>query len=107
MAPTPAGSPGSAAVATGSFPRLALEHRRERIGLMALGEGEEALLRRGAVGHVGFEDALDLLRGVLRLHIAIDVAAERRIGAEAAADQDVIALDRIAVLGLLHLARQQ
>ena len=42
-----------------------------------------------------------------RLDVAIEFAAERGIGAEAAADQDVIALDRVALLGLLHLAGEQ
>ena len=46
-------------------------------------------------------------RRVLGLHVAIDLAAERGVRAEAAADQDVIALDRVVVLGHLHLAGEQ
>ena len=70
----------------------------ERVDLMAAREGEEAFLARGAVREIGLEDALDGLRRVLRLHVAIELAAERGIGPEAAADQDVIALDRVALL---------
>jgi hypothetical protein len=47
------------------------------------------------VRHVGLEQALDPARRVLGFHITVDVAAERGVGAEAAADQDVIALDRV------------
>ena len=42
-----------------------------------------------------------------RLDVAIELAAERGVRPEAAADQDVIALDRVAVLGDLHLAGEQ
>ena len=46
-------------------------------------------------------------RRVLGLHVAIELAGKRRVRAEAAADQDVIALDGVAVLGGLHLAGEQ
>ena len=56
---------------------------------------------------IGLQDALDRLRRILRLHVAVKLAAERGVWSEAAADQDVIALDRIGVLAVLHLAGQQ
>ena len=37
----------------------------------------------------------------------IELAPERGVGSEAAADQDVITLDRIGVLAVLHLAGQK
>src|SRR5580700_130115 len=74
---------------------------------MAAREREETFLRRGAVGNVGLEDALDGLRRVLRLDVAVDLAAERRVRPETAADEHVIALDRVAVLADLHLAGEQ
>ena len=56
---------------------------------------------------IGLQDAFDRLRRILGLHVAIELAPERGVGPEAAADQDVIALDRIGVLAVLHLAGQQ
>ena len=56
---------------------------------------------------IGLEHPLDRPRRVLGLDVAIDLAADRGLRAEAAADLDVIALDRVAVLGGLHLAGQQ
>ncbi len=79
----------------------------ERVDLVAAREGEEALLRRRAMREIGLEHALDRARRVLRLDVAIELAAERRLRAEAAADQHVIALDRIGVLVHLHLAGEQ
>ena len=49
--------------------------------------------REARLRQIGLEHALDGGRRVLRLHVAIDLAGERRVGPEAAADQDVIALD--------------
>src|ERR1039458_6064701 len=98
---------GSAGGARCSFGRLQFDHGLERVDFMAAREGDEGLLARGAVGQIGLEDALDRLRRVYRLDVAIELAAERGIRAEAAADQQVIALDRVAVLGLLDLASEQ
>ena len=67
---------------------------------MPAGEGEEGLVGRGAMREIGLEHALDRARRVLGLHVAIDLARQRRLGPEAAADQDVVALDRVAVLGV-------
>ena len=79
----------------------------ERVDLVPAREGDEAFLARGAVREIGLEDALDRLRRVLRLDVAIKLAPERGIGPEAAADQHVIALDRVGLLVLLHLAGEQ
>ena len=46
-------------------------------------------------------------RRVLRRDVAIELAAERGVRPEAAADQNVIALDRIVVLARLNLAGEQ
>src|SRR5215813_6320293 len=74
---------------------------------MAACEGDECLVGRRAVREVGLEHALYDLRSILRLDVAIELMAERRIGTEAAADEDVVALDRIPVLRTLHFARQK
>src|SRR5262249_62386424 len=70
-------------------------------------EGEEASRRRGPVREIGLEHALDGRRRILGLDVAIELAAEHRIGAETAAGEDVIALDRVAVLGGRDLAGEQ
>ena len=56
---------------------------------------------------IGFENAFDDAGHVLRDNIAIKLAAERRVRAEAAADENVIALDRIVVFIRLHFAGEQ
>ena len=71
------------------------------------GEGEEGFVGRGAVRQIGLEHALDGPRRVLRLDVAVDLARQRGVRPEAAADQDVIALDGVAVLGGRHLAGDQ
>ncbi len=81
--------------------------RLERVDLVAAGKVDEAFIFRRTMREIGLEDALDGLRGVLRLDVAIDLAPERGVRSEAAADQHVIALDRIVLLGLLHLAGEQ
>ena len=75
--------------------------------LVAAGERLEGLVGRGAAREIDLQHALDGLRRVVRLHVAIELAGERRVRAEAAADQDVIALDGVAVLRGLHLAGEQ
>ncbi len=57
------------------------------------------------MGEIAFEHAFDDARRVLRLHVAINLAAERRVRAEAAADIDVIAFDLL--LAILDLAGKQ
>ena len=47
------------------IPPPRVEHRFERVDLVAAGEGEEAFLARGAVREIGLEHALDCLRRVL------------------------------------------
>jgi len=71
---------------------------------MPAGEGEEALLARGAMCQIGLQDAFDRARRLLFRHVAIEFAAERRVRSETAADIDVIALDRIGILACLDLA---
>ena len=70
-------------------------------------EFDEAFLWRSTVCEIGFQDAFDPVRGVLGLHVAVKFAPERRVGSEAAADEDVISLDRIGILVVLYLAGQK
>src|ERR1035437_5982532 len=98
---------GSAGGGECSFGRLQFDHGLERVDFMPARKGDEGLLARFTVRQIGLEDALDRLRRVYRLGVAIEPAAERGIRPEAAADQQVIALDRVAVLGLLYLASEQ
>ena len=87
--------------------RLLLAERLERRDLVPAREGQEAFLRRGAMGQVGLEHALDGFRRILRLDVVKDLAAAHGVGSKAAADMNVIALDLIAVLGNLHLHAEQ
>src|SRR4029450_497422 len=54
------------------------------------------------MGEITFEHPLDGARRVLRLDVAIDLTAERRVGPEAATHIHVIAFERL--LALLPLA---
>ena len=56
---------------------------------------------------IALQHALDGARRILGLDVAIDLAAERGVRPETAADIDVIALDRIGVLADLDLAGEQ
>src|SRR5512134_518975 len=56
---------------------------------------------------IGFQDALDSARRSVGRDIAIELAPERRIRTEAAADMNVIALDRIGIFRHAHLAGDQ
>ena len=67
-------------------------------------ERDERLMRRHAMSDIRLQYPLDDPRHVGRRHVAIELTRERGIGTETAADMDVIALDRIGVLGRLHLA---
>src|SRR5438477_13171823 len=98
---------GSAGWSAASFDGLLLEQGFEYVELMAAREGQECFLRRCAMGEVGLEHALDGLRCVLGLHIAVKLAAERSIGAEAAANVQMVALDRVALVRHLHLGADQ
>ncbi len=55
------------------------------------------------MAEIGFQHALDRLRRILGFDVVINLAAAGGVRAEAAADDDVIALDLIAVLGHLDL----
>src|SRR5579863_1167683 len=98
---------GSAAAASCSCGDLRLGHRPERVDLVAANEGEESLLAGSAMPEIGLQDPLDGARRVLRGDVAIELASERGIRPEAAADQDVIALDRIRILVRLDLAGEE
>src|SRR5471030_1115923 len=74
---------------------------------MAPAECEKALLWRYTVRDIAFEHAFDGLRCILRLDVAIDLTAKHGIGTKAAADQDMVTLDCVAVGGRLHLASEQ
>src|SRR5262245_31076109 len=89
-----------------SFHPLRLEHRFELLHLMSPAECEERLVA-GAVRQIGLEHALDGRRRVRGLDVAKNLTAERGVGAEAAADQHMIALDRVAVGRGLDLAGDQ
>src|SRR4029077_20435259 len=56
---------------------------------------------------VGQEHALNDARRVLGFDVTIDVAREPRLRAVSAADQHVVALDSVTLLGDLHLAGQE
>ena len=47
---------------------------------------------------IGFQHTLDGARRVLGLHILEQFAAHRRVGAEPAADQQMIAIDGVAII---------
>src|SRR5215469_9656496 len=91
----------------GSSDRLAFDERSQRINLVPAGESEEAFLRRDAVREISLEHALDGLRRILGFDIAVDFRRDRRVRAETATDVNVVALDRVAVFGDLHLAGEQ
>ena len=77
--------------------RLRREHRLERVDLVPARKGEEGFVGRGAMREIALEHALDRARRVLRLDVAIDLAAEGSVRTEAAADIDVIALDLLLI----------
>src|SRR5438874_1964454 len=95
---------GSEAAASCSYGSLALGHCLQRFDLVAPRKGEETLLARSAVREISLEDALDGARHRFRDDIAIEFAPQRGVGSEAAADRDVIALDRVGVRVGLHFA---
>ena len=64
-------------------------------------------LRRSAMRQIGFQNVFDDARCVFGDNVAIEFAAERGVRTEAAADQNVIALDRIVVFVRLDLAGEQ
>src|SRR5262245_55273113 len=68
---------------------------------------DKAFPRRCAMREIGLQDSLNGLRRILGLHVAIELAPKRGVGAKTATDQHVIALDRISLLVVLHLAGQQ
>src|SRR5579863_6447133 len=74
---------------------------------MAARESQEGFVLRGAAGQIGLEQTLDGGRYIGRLDFTMDLARQRGVGPEAAAHQNVVALDLLAVLGLLHFASQQ
>src|SRR5688572_11505771 len=98
---------GSAAAIAGSFDRLRRKHDLQRIELMPARERQERLVGRRAISEIGLEHPLDGPWRVGRLHVTEELAAERRIRTEAAADMDMIALDRIGILADLDLAGDQ
>src|SRR5215471_7564711 len=74
---------------------------------MAAREDEKRFLRRSAMRQISFQNALDDARRVFGDNVAIEFAAERGVWAEAAADENVIPLDRIVVFVRLDLAGEQ
>src|ERR1700691_2470952 len=98
---------GSAAAVSCSCGGLKLGHRLQRADLMAAREGEKRLFRRGAVRKISVENSLDGTRRVLGNDIAINFASERGVRPKAAADQNVVTLDRIGFLIGLDLAGEE
>src|SRR5580704_17114946 len=99
--------PGSAAWWPASFDGLLREQRFKRVDFVPARECKEALVRGGAMAEIGLEHALDGLRRILRLDVAVNLAAAHGIRPEAAADSDVVTLDLVAVLGDLHLGAKE
>src|SRR5512135_1601676 len=98
---------GLEAVASCSCGGLALGHRLESIDLVPPRKGEKSLLARRAMRQIGLQDALDGARRLLRDDVAIEFAPKRGVGPKAAADRDVITLDRVGVLIGLHFAGKE
>src|SRR6185312_3635429 len=86
---------------------IRVDHALERVDLVPPRKAEEALVRRGAMREIGLEDAFDRARRLVGRDVAVERAADRGVRPEAAADQHVIALDRISLLFRLHLAGEQ
>src|SRR5579863_6555156 len=61
------------------------------------GELEETFGGAFAPGEIGLQQSFDELRRGIGLHVAEDLAADLSVRPEAAADDDVIAIDRVAV----------
>src|SRR5271169_5719776 len=74
---------------------------------MAVRECKKSLIPRRTMREIGFEDAFDGSRCGFRRNVAKQFAAERGIRPKTAADQNVIAFDRVVVFVLLHLAGEQ
>src|SRR5579863_7326021 len=98
---------GSAMSRSASFDGLLFEHGLQRVDLVTAREGEEALIRRGAMGEIGFQYALDRARRLVGFDVVKNLAAALGIRPKAAADVNVVALDLIAVLVDLHLDAEQ
>ena len=96
-----------AAAASCSFGCLQFGHRFERLDVMTMREGKKRLVARRPVREIGFEDSLDGLRRGFRDNVTKQFAPERGIRPEAAADENVIALNGVVILVLLHLAGEQ
>src|SRR5262245_46851461 len=82
-----------------SFGRLRHEDRFQAVDIVALREGRETLVRRGTVFHPCLEHGFDDTRRVFRLDILEQFAADRAVLTEAAADADIVAIDRVAFVG--------
>ena len=65
---------------------------------MAARKCQEGFFGRGAMREIGLQQALDGLRRVLGLDVVIDLLPDIGVRTEAAAGEEVIALDGIAVL---------
>ena len=74
---------------------------------MAARESQERFIARRTVREIALQHALDGARGVRRLDVAIEIAGDAGLGAEAATDEDVKALDRIGLLTDIDLAGDQ
>src|SRR5690349_17336820 len=97
---------GSAVAGSGSCAGPGIAQRLEPLDLMAAHKGEEAL-GAVAVREVAAQQASHRARHILRLDIAKNLARKRGVRSEAAADQDVIALDGVAIVRRLHPAGEE
>src|ERR1700728_112375 len=98
---------GSGVAASCSFAGLRRGHGLQRLDIVPAHEGEKRLLARDAALKIGLQDALDGPGHFVGGHVAIELAPDRRVRPETAADDNVIAFDRIVLLIDLHLARKQ
>src|SRR5258708_6783926 len=95
------------AAGSGSFADLRIEHFLQRRHVMPARKLEKTFVARHAMREITLEHALDGAWRIARLHVAVDLVAETGVRPEAAADMDVIALDRIGVLADIDLAGEQ
>ena len=80
-------------------PPVRSDHGAQGVDLMPPRELLKGLGRAGAVREIGRQHPLDERRTVLGLHLAEDLAGDRRVAAKAAADEDVESLDGVLAVG--------
>src|SRR4051812_4422510 len=74
-----------------------VEHSPQRVSVMPFAEGEECLVAI-PMRQITLQDTLDSARRIFRLQVRVNVAREPRVRTEAAADQNVVAIDCVTFL---------